>query len=139
MTLRTERRPLRRRLFWFWKNPLCRNLALFKRAIYSCEHLSNVFHLKFIYVAKRSILCSLPNWQNIKLILCVMGKWSEFVIDGTTKNIPRFRFRNIVLSRLCRIPIQHSNDGTYASVKSLLNRDYVHHVGLSETRKILKG
>jgi RNA recognition motif-containing protein len=30
-------------------------------------------------------------------------------------------------------------EGTYASVKSLLNRDYVHHVGLSETSKIPKG
>ena len=32
-----------------------------------------------------------------------------------------------------------SHEGTYASVKSLLSRDYMHHVDLSETRKSPKG
>ncbi len=32
-----------------------------------------------------------------------------------------------------------SNEGTYASVKSLLSRNYMHHVDLSETRKSPKG
>jgi hypothetical protein len=30
-------------------------------------------------------------------------------------------------------------EGTYASVKSLLSRDYMHHVDLSDTRKSPKG
>ncbi len=35
---------------------------------------------------------------------------------------------------------QHlSYEGTYASVKSLLSRNYMHHVDLSETRKSPKG
>ncbi len=32
-----------------------------------------------------------------------------------------------------------ADEGTYASVKSLLSRDYMHHVDLSETRKSPKG
>ncbi len=32
-----------------------------------------------------------------------------------------------------------SYEGTFASVKSLLSRDYMHHVDLSETRKSPKG
>jgi len=33
----------------------------------------------------------------------------------------------------------YSHEGTYASVKSLLSQDYMHHVDLSETRKSPKG
>jgi hypothetical protein len=34
---------------------------------------------------------------------------------------------------------EKSDEGTYASVKSLLSRNYMHHVDLSETRKSPKG
>jgi hypothetical protein len=37
------------------------------------------------------------------------------------------------------LKIFFTNEGTYASVKSLLSRDYMHHVDLRETRKSPKG
>jgi len=46
---------------------------------------------------------------------------------------------DIPLCHMMLFSSSSTNEGTYASVKSLLSRDYMHHVDLSETRKSPKG